>query len=43
MPKPTAAFYAFFKVKDVKDTEAFCKEILLKTGVGIQGAPQLMP
>jgi len=35
LPEPTAAFYAFFKVRNVKDTEAFCKEILLKTGVGI--------
>jgi len=35
LPEPTAAFYAFFKVKNVKDTEAFCKETLLKTGVGI--------
>ena len=35
MPKPTAAFYAFFKVKNVTDTETFCKETLLKTGVGI--------
>ena len=35
MPTPTAAFYAFFKVKNVTDTETFCKETLLKTGVGI--------
>ena len=35
LPYPNAAFYAFFRVKGVKDSELFCKETLKQTGVGL--------
>ena len=35
MTRPEAAFYAFFKVDGVTDTVQFCKELLLKTDVGL--------
>lgn len=35
MARPEAAFYAFFKVADVTDTVRFCKDLLLKTDVGL--------
>ena len=35
LARPEAAFYAFFKVAGVKDTVQFCKDLLLKTDVGL--------
>ena len=35
LPFPEAAFYAYFKVKDVHDSEKFCFEVLSSTGVGL--------
>ena len=35
LPYPHAAFYAFFRVKGIKDSELFCKETLKQTGVGL--------
>jgi aspartate/methionine/tyrosine aminotransferase len=35
LPIPEAAFYAYFKVKDITDSEKFCLETLDKTGVGL--------
>ncbi len=34
-PRPHAAFYAFFAVEGVRDSNAFAEEILEKTGVGL--------
>ena len=35
LPLPEAAFYAYFKVEDVTDSEKFCIETLDKTSVGL--------
>ena len=35
LPFPEAAFYAYFKVKDVHHSEKFCFEVLSSTGVGL--------
>ena len=35
MVRPAASFYAFFKVDGVDDTVQFCKDVLLKTNVGL--------
>jgi aspartate aminotransferase len=35
LPLPEAAFYAYFKVEDVTDSEKFCIETLNKTSVGL--------
>ena len=35
LPFPDAAFYAFFQLKDVYDSEKFCFETLSNTGVGL--------
>ena len=34
-PYPDAAFYAYFKIKDVSDSEKFCFDTLSLTGVGL--------
>ncbi len=33
--RPQASFYAFFKVEGIGDTVRFCKDVLLKTNVGL--------
>jgi len=35
LPLPEAAFYAYFKIEDITDSEKFCLETLDKTGVGL--------
>jgi aspartate aminotransferase len=35
LPRPAAAFYAFFQVEGVTDTVAFAKDLLRATGVGL--------
>jgi len=35
LPIPSAAFYTFFRVKGVKNSESFCKTTLKHTGVGL--------
>jgi len=35
LPIPSAAFYAFFKVRGVNNSESFCKTTLKDTGVGL--------
>jgi len=35
LPFPEAAFYAYFKIKEVTDSEKFCLETLNNTGVGL--------
>jgi aspartate/methionine/tyrosine aminotransferase len=35
LARPESAFYAFFKVAGVTDTVGFCKDLLLKTDVGL--------
>ena len=35
LPIPSAAFYAFFKVRGVNNSELFCKTTLKDTGVGL--------
>ena len=35
LPIPSAAFYTFFKVKGVNNSELFCKTTLKDTGVGL--------
>ncbi len=35
LPETNAAFYTFFKVDGITDSESFCFEILEKTGVGL--------
>ena len=32
---PEAAFYAFFKVKDIKDSLEFAKKLIIDTNVGV--------
>ena len=34
-PYSQAAFYAYFKIKDISDSEKFCFDTLEKTGVGL--------
>ena len=35
LPYPEAAFYAYFQVKNISDSEKFCFEVLKDTGVGL--------
>jgi aspartate/methionine/tyrosine aminotransferase len=35
MVRPQASFYAFFRVEGIGDTVQFCKDVLLKTNVGL--------
>jgi aspartate/methionine/tyrosine aminotransferase len=35
LPRPEAAFYAFIRVDGMRDSVAFAKDLLMRTGVGL--------
>ena len=35
LPEPTAAFYTYFKVEGISNSEKFCMDTLIETSVGL--------